>query len=115
MLQLPFTSDPWRTFSTVLSGTEYGFATHYNERAGYWVFDLSVEKSGQVLVAGVPILIGCNLLAPYGLGIGSLFAIDTAASAAVEATGRLPQSTDAGPDDLGTRVVVIYLAPGETV
>ena len=66
------------------------------------------------------------MLAPYGLGIGRMFAVDLAASPAwalaADGTTLIPalQMTDADPfgafnDDLGTRVVVIYLAPEEGV
>lgn len=115
MLTIPFTSDPWHSFTTMLNGEEYRFAQHFNTRNNVWSFDLSLERTGQMLVAGVPILIGCDLLAPHGLGIGSMFALDLHAAAEEEAAGILPQSVDAGEDDLGTRVIVIYLAPGEVV
>jgi hypothetical protein len=40
-----------------------------------------------------------------------------AAIAGVDATTVQPalQMTDAGPDDLGTRVIVVFVAPGEVV
>lgn len=113
MLTIPFTSDPWHTFTTMLNEVEYRFSTNFNTRNERWYFDLAREDTGEVLVAGVPILIGCDLLAPYGLGIGSMFAHDLAAAAAVEDAGILPQSVDAGENDLGSRVVVLYIAPGE--
>jgi hypothetical protein len=140
---IPFTSDPWQTFSCTLNGTEYGFAANYNDRNGVWSFDLSLKAPEEVLVAGVPILLGCDMLAPFGLNIGSLFAVDLAASPAwvlgpvsndpstplswigpAISTSQLTipayQMLDADPvgafnDDLGTRVVVVYLAPGESV
>ena len=113
MQLVPFTSDPWRSFSTGLNGVEYRFDCNFNERNQRWAFDLSLESTGQMLAAGVPILLGCDLLLPYGLGIGSLVAIDNAAAAATEGAGILPQAVDAGPEDLGTRVQVVYLAPGD--
>jgi hypothetical protein len=113
MLTIPFTSDPWHTFSTVLDGVEYTFAQHYNERNGAWYFDLGLASTGKLLVAGIPILIGCDLLGPYALGIGSMLAVDLQAAAAGEASGILPQSIDAGAEDLGDRVIVVYMAPGE--
>lgn len=115
MLTIPFTSDTWRSFSTALGGTEYTFEQRYNERNGVWYFDLSRTATGEILAAGVPILIGCDLLAPYALGIGSMLAVDLAASPQEEAAGTLPQSTDAGAEDLGTRVIVVYIAPGEVI
>jgi hypothetical protein len=112
---LLFTSDPNAKFSTMLGGEEYEFTTRYNERSSVWSFDLVLVKTGEVLAAGVAIVLGCDLLAPYALGIGSMYALDMSASAAQEAAGMLAQSTDAGPDDLGTRVVVVYVPPGEVL
>jgi len=147
MVKVPFTSDPWQTFSCTLNGTEYGFAVNYNDRNGVWSFDLSLKSTEAVLQAGIPILLGCDMLAPYGLGIGRMFAVELAASPAwalaanwativpsaqvidgspwtqaADSAAVIPalQMTDADPfgafnDDLGTRVVVIYLRPGEGV
>jgi hypothetical protein len=124
MQVVPFTSDPRQKFSCNLNGVEYGFAASYNERSGVWAFDLSLAATEQVLLTGVPILLGCYMLAPFGLGIGSLLAVDTSASPAwlLDSSAVVPspvlQTTDADPfgafsGDLGTRVLVIYLKPGE--
>jgi hypothetical protein len=115
MQLIPFTSDPNATFTTSLNGVDYQFDTLYNERAGVWTFDLSVAKETEPLVTGVPILIGCDMLAPFGLGVGSMYAVDLTATAQKEAVGHRPQSVDAGPEDLGVRMVVLYLAPGEAL
>ena len=137
MLIIPFNSTPFRTFTTTLNGAKYQFATNYNDRNGVWSFDLADGVTGNPLASGVPILLGCDLLAPYGLGIGSLYAVDLAATpaaalvtltayqaalknAATSSVAPVLQSTDADPlgafnDDLGNRVVVAYLAPGETI
>ena len=115
MQTVPFTSDPNATFTTSLNGVDYQFDTLYNERASVWTFDLSLAKTGTPLVTGVPILIGCDMLAPFGLGIGSMYAVDMTAAAQKEAAGHRPQSVDAGPEDLGVRVLVVYLAPGEAL
>ncbi len=137
MIVVPFTSNPFETFSCALDGTVYQFRTNYNERNGVWSFDLADDTTGAPLVSGVPILIGCDLLAPYGLGIGSMFAIDLAATALPALVGLTPtqaeiqnvgpssvvpvlQPVDADPlgafnGDLGNRVIVVYLAVGETL
>ena len=134
MQVLPFTAEPWQTFSCTLNGVEYGFSTRYNDRSGVWSFTLSLKATDAVLVAGVPILLGCDMLAPFGLNIGSLYAVDLAASPAwaLAADGVTPvpsvQMTDADAidwsasapavnfnSDLGTRVIVVFLAPGEAL
>jgi hypothetical protein len=122
---VPFTSDPWQSFSCSLDGVEYGFAANYNDRNGVWSFDLSLKSTEEILVAGVPILLGCDMLAPFGLGIGKMFAVDIAASPAwalagdgltvIPTTQMLDADSGAFNDDLGQRVIVIYLAPGENV
>jgi hypothetical protein len=121
---VPFTSDPRQKFSCNLNGVEYGFAANYNERSGVWAFDLSRAATEEVLLTGVPILLGCDMLAPFGLNIGSLITVDASASPAWALAGDgetlipVAQTTDADPfgafnDDLGTRVLVVYLKPGE--
>ena len=115
MITIPFTSDAWRSFSTVLNGVEYTFDQRFNELNQRWYFDLGLAATGEILVAGVPILIGCDLLEPYALGLGSMLAVDLRAAAENGPGGFLPASVDAGAEDLGTRVVVVYLAPGEVV
>lgn len=115
MVTVPFTSDAWRSFSTVLNGVEYTFVQRFNETSGVWFFDLGMESTGETIAAGVPILIGCDLLEPYALGIGSMLAIDLQAVAESGPSGFLPASVDAGQDDLGDRVVVVYISPGEVV
>lgn len=115
MVTVPFTSDTWRSFSTVLNEVEYTFTQRFNELNQRWYFDLGLEVTGETLVAGIPILIGCDLLEPYALGIGSMLAVDLQAVATDGPEGFLPNAVDAGAEDLGTRVVVVYLAPGEAI
>jgi hypothetical protein len=115
MVIVPFTSDTWRSFSTVLNGVEYTFAQRFNELNKVWYFDLGLASTGETLAAGISILIGCDLLEPYALGIGSMIAVDLQAAASAGPAGFLPDAVDAGPDDLGARVVVVYVAPGEVV
>ena len=75
----------------------------------------ALESTGEPLISGVPILIGCDLLEPYALGIGSMLAIDQQAAASNGPDGFLPDSEDAGADDLGKRVIVVFIAPGEVL
>ena len=137
MVIIPFTSDNFRSFNCALDGVTYDFSQNYNERNGAWSFDLADHATGLPIISGVPILLGCDLLAPYGLGIGSMFAVDLAATTLPALTGLTPtqaeiqntstssvvpvlQMTDADPlgafnNDLGNRVIVVFLAPGETL
>ena len=121
MLTVPFTDDPFQSFRCSFRGVEYVFSADYNSRSGVWSFGMADSITQAPIVSGVPILLGCDLLAPYGLGIGSMFAVDLAASpspALIGTTGvvgPVVQATDAGPDDLGARVRVIYIEPGEVI
>jgi hypothetical protein len=149
MQTLPLTSDPSQRFRSSLNGVEYVFRAQWNERSGVWTLDILDGATEAPLVLGVSILIGCDMLAPFALGIGSLFALDLAASSAYATDANLddakvvtvgsdqyaiinrppwsvklpeggilspvpmPQMLDAGPEDLGTRVVVVFFKPGE--
>lgn len=108
MLLLPFTADPAQTFDVQLGDTLFTFNVRYNERPnegdGVWSFDLIRTSDGVMLLSNVPILIGQDMLDPYALQIGALTASDTAGT-----------SLDAGPDDLGDRVVVYWFGEDEKV
>jgi hypothetical protein len=99
---LPFTDEPAQSFTVALGGSKFLIDARYNDIAGFWTFDVTAQTSQVQLVAGVPILIGQDLLAPYALGIGGFLATDTASG-----------GVDAGPDDLGVRVTVTWLSEAE--
>jgi len=102
MLVVPFTSDYDQRFITQLGDDKFALDARWNERGQAWSFDLTRDSDGEVLLAGAPLLIGQDLLAPYALGIGGLLATDLDR-----------KDSDAGPEDLGTRVIVAYLTPDE--
>lgn len=103
MLVVPFTSDYDQRFTTQLAdGNKYVFDARWNEFGQSWSFDLTRDADQVQLVAGAPLLIGQDLLAPYALGIGALLVTDLG-----------QKNTDAGPDDLGERVIPFYLSPDE--
>jgi hypothetical protein len=102
MLLIPFISAPSNSFVVQLgNGIKYEFTTRYNDVGGFWTIDITRKIDGVVLVVGVPVLLGQDLL-PYGLGIGRLIAIDESGA-----------DVDAGPEDLGDRVNVYWFADGE--
>lgn len=115
---VPFTSDSAQTFSITLNGISYDFYARYVDRVGAWYFDLTRTSDQAPLARGVPILCGLDLLQPYRLGIGSMYAVDMAAyktPSTVDGPADALNVTDAGSDDLGTRVIVLYLMPGEVL
>jgi len=102
MLLLPLTGDPARSFTTDFAEGKYLLEARWNERGAVWTFDVVRDADQVRLLAGVPILLGQDLLAPYALGIGGLIAADQSQT-----------DTDAGPEDLGERVVLFYLDQAE--
>ena len=116
---VPFSSDDRAyTFNCTLNGISYTFDVQYNERDGIWYFDLYLATSDTPLASSIPILLGGNILSAYAyLGIGGLFAVDMGAASSKgspsDTTENVLVSADAGPDDLGTRVIVVYLTPDE--
>ena len=101
---IPLTSDPSQTFSIDLEGNTYNFRVVYNQRNEMWTFDLSDVDENPIL-AGIPILIGPNLLQQFTLDLGSLIVWDN--------EDQLVDSTTANDDDLGTRVILVHYTPDE--
>jgi hypothetical protein len=100
---IPFTSDPAQEFVCQFDGDAYLLACRYNERSESWTMDITRESDQVLLLAGVPMLLGQDVLAPYALGIGGLTLTDLANT-----------DVDPGPeDDLGTRVIVTRFSPAE--
>jgi hypothetical protein len=98
---LPLTSTK-EQFTVQLGVWSLTFLVYFNDRSQLWMFDVSDARANETLLCGAPIVLGQDLLEPYIFGIGSLVAIDTS-----------QQGDEAGPDDLGDRVVVAYYTPDE--
>lgn len=103
-LILPFTSDPSQTFTTNLGDQKFVIDARWNEAGAFWTMDLTRSSDRVTIVTGVPLLIGQDVLAPYGLGIGGI-AVTDLANTATDAT--------AEDGDLGGRVAVAWLSPDE--
>jgi uncharacterized protein DUF6983 len=102
MLILPFTADYDQAFRTQVNGETYVVDARWNERGQHWTFDLTRNSDQVLLVAGVPLLSGQDVLSPYALGIGGIVVADLNGT-----------QTDPGPDDLADRAIVVYLSPDE--
>jgi hypothetical protein len=72
--ELPVISDPAQSFSTVLSGRTCSFTLRYSTWSNRWSFDLTID--GVTMLQGRRIVLGVDLLAPFSLDIGKLFAVD---------------------------------------
>lgn len=102
MLILPFTSDSSQEFIVNLDGEKFTLAAKYNERSASWTFDLTRESDQLLVLQGVPLLLGQDLLEPYALGLGGFVPTDLSQN-----------DQDAGPDDFGDRLVVTWFSPTE--
>lgn len=102
MIEVPFSSDYDQRFVTQLGDAKYRFDSRWNERGQTWSFDLAIDATGEILLAGAPMQIGQDVLAPYALGRGAIIFTDLS-----------KKNTDAGPDDMGTRVVATWFSPEE--
>lgn len=107
MIQLPLTSDPCRTFTMVFGEDRYRLTTTWNDRGQYFTISIADGNTDEQLVNSIPLLLGADLLKTVCPRLGTMVVVDTAAEPGF--------GTEAGPDDLGDRIKVIWLAPGEVV
>lgn len=77
--EIPLSAEGQR-FSISLSGTEYQLRVQWRNAADAgWTLDIS-DSSGNAIVNGIPLVTGCNLLAPYGhLGFTGVLWVQTTA------------------------------------
>lgn len=62
--EIPLTPDPQR-FTVTLSGMDYRMTVQYRDAGGVgWVLDIA-DPSNQLLVSGIPLVTGVDLLAQY--------------------------------------------------
>lgn len=101
-------------FSTSINGSLYGFRARWNERDSYdpvtatergaWYIDVT-DAAGDPLATGIKVVLGSYLGRQFDLPLfrdGALVAVDLT-----------NEGRDAGVDDLGTRVVVLWLSTAE--
>jgi hypothetical protein len=85
---------------TLLDGVQYTVDVHWNARAGAWYMDFYTADETPIRM-GIKIVLGVLLggrVPDPAFPHGAMFAIDMTGS-----------GTDAGIDDLGTRVIVVYV------
>lgn len=107
MVKIPVTSDPANTFTMPLGGVQYKFFTKFNERSQVFTMDITDVETDTLLVSGMPLILGSDILATFCPRIGKIFLIDKEAEVGY---GKNPL-----PDDLGKRVEVIWLSNQEVV
>ena len=72
MIEFRIVDEPKQKFSLLLSGRRVTFLLWYSRVTDRWSFDLSLDNGP--VIRGRRIVTGVDLLAPFGLGIGVLFA-----------------------------------------
>ena len=98
---LPLTNSPSQTFEVDFESAIYTCRVAWNSRAEWWFIDI-LDADEVVLINGVPLLLGSNIIEQYNLGIGGLSVINT------EGT-----EEDATSENLGTTVLLIHLTEAE--
>ena len=101
ILQLPVSSDRASyEFKITIENVKYTFAFRFNSRADRWIMDIKTG-GGVMLVAGLPLLIGVDLLAQFKdakeIPQGNLFLVNL-----------FDQNESPGRDDLGNNVLLMY-------
>lgn len=102
IIDLNITNDPSQLFDINLDGTDYTFSIKFNSRSNVWTADIVNTLTTEQILMGAPLVVGQDILEPYNFNIGTLTVIDTS-SALVDAT----------IDDMGTRIIFLYLTPDE--
>lgn len=103
MIQFTITSDPDQKFSTVLSNKRVSFRFRFNTLIQRWAFDLALDDVP--VITGRRVVTGVDLIEPFNLDIGKLFAVENVPGAVADRLGlpngsvRLYQVTDAEYDD----------------
>jgi hypothetical protein len=73
--------------SVTLNGVGYWLNVYWNDVLGYWSLDL-MDSGRNLLVGGIPLVTGRNLLAPYGyLGIGGQLQVQSNAPGTLDVPG----------------------------
>ena len=104
MIEIPLSTSPKQSLSLNLDGREITLKVRYSDLVDVWSFDL-YERTDSVetpLVLGVRLVMGIDLLAQYGLGLGSVRCY------AASSPGQSPSR-----EDLGNRVRLIYATAAE--
>lgn len=74
ILELPLSNEPEQSFSTSINKVRYDIRVAYNVRMQSWTMNLSNPDG--VLLTGLVLNSGVDLLHPYNFGIGELYALN---------------------------------------
>ena len=62
--EIPLTAEP-QSFQIALGGVVYALTVRWNIPASAWCLDVA-DANGAPILAGIPLVTGCNLLGQYG-------------------------------------------------
>lgn len=72
MIQFSITTDPNQRFSTVIGNKRVTIQLRYSATTDRWSFDLALDD--EPLLYGRRVVTGVDLLKPFALGVGAIFA-----------------------------------------
>jgi hypothetical protein len=104
MINLPFTGAPKESMDVTLDGRKLRIRARYSNLINVWsisIYDIGGDAT-VALVEGVAVVIGADLIEPYALKLGGLFAEPTESTL-----------VDAGRGELGVRVKLVYYTTEE--
>lgn len=95
---IPLTPEP-QAFGITLAGRELRLTVRWFETSeslegseGGWLLDIAEPESAASIVSGIPLVAGCDLLAPYGyLELGGGLELDSDTPPAVDSLGEAVQ------------------------
>lgn len=89
---IPLTPEP-QAFGISLAGRELRLTVRWFEAIeSGWLLDIAEPESAASIVSGIPLVAGCDLLAPYGyLELGGGLELDSDTPPAVDSLGEAVQ------------------------
>jgi hypothetical protein len=102
VLQIPVTSYPDQTLSVTLEGVLITLRIRWNERATSWFMDVSDD-------AGEPILLSRRIMVDWPILVGAVCNDTRIPPGTFWAQDTSGNSIDPLADDLGTRVLLLYI------
>jgi hypothetical protein len=78
IIELPVTTDPAQRFTTQLGDTKIVFDLQWNDRSERFELSLFYDATQEVIVRGLNVVLGCDLLEPFNFNLGHLVVVDTA-------------------------------------
>ena len=85
MVEFEITDAADQQFGAILNGRRVTIRLRYNVTTDRWSFDLSLDD--QPVVQARRIVTGVDLLAPFGIGVGAIFAMPVVEGAVPDRAG----------------------------